>query len=87
MCTSTKPPASARLSDSGPELVGADATSSDKTPLEKHNPKTNRQNTSEEYRGCRVIQVHQSAELCRRIEGSWCGIVGAAHSADRKNRT
>ncbi|MBT2441931.1 hypothetical protein J7E93_17815 [Streptomyces sp. ISL-36] len=69
------------------EIVGRDTASFNKTSLKKHNPKTNRQNTKEEYRGCLVIQVRQSAELYRRVEGWWCGIVGAARSADRKNRT
>ncbi|MEV0845368.1 helix-turn-helix domain-containing protein [Streptomyces sp. NPDC049954] len=65
------------------ELVGAPATTFNKTVLKKHNPKTKRKNTGEEYRGCLVIKVLQSAELYRRIEGAWCGIVGAAHrSAD-----
>ncbi|MFE9248784.1 helix-turn-helix domain-containing protein [Streptomyces sp. NPDC007088] len=59
-------------------LVGAPATFN-KTVLKKHNPKTKRKNTGEEYRGCLVIKVLQSAELYRRIEGAWCGIVGAAH--------
>ncbi|MEV8532742.1 hypothetical protein [Streptomyces sp. NPDC051211] len=58
-----------------------------KTTLKRHNPKTTRKNTGEGYRGCLVIRVRQSAELYRRIEGWWCGIVGAAPEADHWNRT
>jgi transcriptional regulator with XRE-family HTH domain len=53
-----------------------------KTSLKRHNPKTNRKNTTEGYRGCLVIQVRQSADLYRRIEGWWCGIVGAVPGAN-----
>ncbi|MEU7279260.1 hypothetical protein AB0A69_10855 [Streptomyces sp. NPDC045431] len=59
-------------------LVGADPTTFNKTTLKKHNPKTVRKNVGETYRGCLVINVLQSADLYRRIEGAWCGIVGEA---------
>ncbi|MET9775417.1 hypothetical protein ABZ023_14350 [Streptomyces sp. NPDC006367] len=58
-----------------------------KTSLKKHNPKTNRTNTGESYHGCLRIAVLQSADLHRRIEGWWYGIVGAASAADLANRT
>ncbi|MFJ2278184.1 hypothetical protein ACIOEZ_29005 [Streptomyces sp. NPDC087866] len=58
-----------------------------KTTLKKHNPVTNRKNTGERYHGCLVVRVNKSAELYRRIEGWWCGIVGAAERADQGNRT
>ncbi|MGQ4485734.1 hypothetical protein ACN6LM_001680 [Streptomyces sp. SAS_281] len=58
-----------------------------KTTLKKHNPVTNRKNTGEGYHGCLVVRVNKSAELYRRIEGWWCGIVGAAERADQGNRT
>ncbi|MFF7600466.1 hypothetical protein [Streptomyces mirabilis] len=63
-------------------LVGADRTAFNKTTIKKHNPKTVRKNVGETYRGCLTIKVRQSAELYRRIEGWWCGIVGAATSTD-----
>ncbi|MFD7320798.1 hypothetical protein ACFV9D_06855 [Streptomyces sp. NPDC059875] len=69
------------------ELVGMGPASFNKTSLKKHSPKTNRKNTDAEYRGCLVIQVHQSAELYRRVEGWWCGIVGAAPASLPGNRT
>ncbi|WP_330312341.1 hypothetical protein OHS17_13330 [Streptomyces sp. NBC_00523] len=58
-----------------------------KTTLKTHNPTTNRKNTGEGYHGCLVVRVNKSAELYRRIEGWWCGIVGAAERADQENRT
>lgn len=69
------------------DLTGAAPTAFGKTTLKKHSPKTNRKNTGEGYRGCLVVRVLKSADLYRRIEGSWCGIVGAAKRADQENRT
>ncbi|MFG3047667.1 hypothetical protein ACGFZR_22385 [Streptomyces sp. NPDC048241] len=69
------------------ELVGADRSAFYKTSLKKHNPKTVRRNTGDTYRGCLVIKVLKSADLYRRIEGSWYGIVEAAPEADQLNRT
>ncbi|GAA2903368.1 hypothetical protein [Streptomyces mexicanus] len=57
-----------------------------KTSLKRHNPKTNRTNTGEGYHGCLRVAVLQSAELHRRIEGWWYGIVGAAPATDLENR-
>ncbi|MGW9023622.1 terminase gpP N-terminus-related DNA-binding protein [Streptomyces sp. NPDC055722] len=64
------------------DLVGIDVSDLQRTTLKKHNPKTVRKNTGDGYHGCLVIRVLQAAELYRRIEGWWCGIVGAATSAD-----
>ncbi|MFF0064145.1 hypothetical protein ACFYRC_21820 [Streptomyces sp. NPDC005279] len=69
------------------ELTGADTAAFGKTSLKKHNPKTRRKNVGEEYRGCLVVRVLQSAELYRRVEGWWCGIVVAALAPDHQNRT
>ncbi|MFE3516806.1 hypothetical protein [Streptomyces sp. NPDC059166] len=69
------------------DLTGAARSAFGKTTLKKHSPKTNRKNTGEGYQGCLVVRVLKSADLYRRIEGSWCGIVGAANRADHKNRT
>lgn len=57
------------------DLVGADRSTFNKTTLKKHNPKTVRKNVGDTYRGCLVIKVLQGADLYRRIEGSWYGIV------------
>ncbi|MFG3169533.1 hypothetical protein [Streptomyces sp. NPDC048200] len=68
------------------ELVGTDATALGKTYLKRHNPKTNRKNLGQDYRGCLVIRVLGSAELYRRIEGWWYGIVLSAREADPSHR-
>ncbi|MFF4188067.1 hypothetical protein ACFYZ9_33220 [Streptomyces sp. NPDC001691] len=65
------------------DLVGTHRTLFGKTTLKRHNPKTVRKNVGEAYRGCLVVDVAQSADLYRRIEGWWCGIVGAASAPDR----
>jgi transcriptional regulator with XRE-family HTH domain len=57
------------------DLVGADSSAFNKTTLKKHNPKTVRKNVGDAYRGCLVIEVLKGADLYRRIEGSWYGIV------------
>ncbi|MCQ9136352.1 hypothetical protein [Streptomyces hilarionis] len=69
------------------ELTGADRSRFNKTTLKKHNPRTVRKNTGESYRGCLVIKVLKGADLYRRIEGSWYGIVESAREADQQNRT
>ncbi|WP_086565768.1 hypothetical protein [Streptomyces africanus] len=56
-------------------LVGIDVSTLQKTTIKKHNPKTVRKNVGESYRGCLVIRVSQGAELYRRIEGWWHGMV------------
>ncbi|WP_411149381.1 hypothetical protein [Streptomyces sp. A30] len=40
-----------------------------------------RKNTSEAYRGRLIVYVRKSAELYRRMEGAWYGIVLGATSA------
>ncbi|SED21433.1 hypothetical protein [Streptomyces sp. TLI_105] len=46
-----------------------------------------RMNAGEAYRGCLIIYVTRSADLYRRVEGAWYGIVGAATATDHENRT
>ncbi|WP_405621935.1 hypothetical protein [Streptomyces sp. NBC_01508] len=62
------------------DLVGVDVSAFQKATLKKHNPKTKRKNTAETYRGCLVIYVTKSADLYRRVEGAWYGIVLGAES-------
>lgn len=69
------------------DIVGVDVSAFSKATLKKHNPRTVRKNTGESYRGCLAIYVRQSADLYRRMEGAWYGIVGAAPAADLGNRT
>ncbi|MET8473306.1 hypothetical protein ABZY90_04225 [Streptomyces sp. NPDC006422] len=68
-------------------VVGADVSVLQRTTLKRHNPSTVRKNTSETYRGCFSVYVIKSAELYRRIEGWWYGIVGAATAHDPGNWT
>ncbi|MFD0208411.1 hypothetical protein ACFVH9_04540 [Streptomyces hirsutus] len=67
--------------------VGISTTDLMKTTLKRHNPRTNRKNTTDNYRGCLRVDVRKGADLYRRIEGWWCGIVGAARETDHQNRT
>ncbi|WP_308108366.1 hypothetical protein [Streptomyces antimicrobicus] len=69
------------------DLAGIDLADLGTTVIKRHTPTTLRKNTGESYRGCLTVRVRQSAELYRRIEGWWCGIVGAAYEADLLNRT
>ncbi|MGW4446373.1 hypothetical protein [Streptomyces sp. NPDC004682] len=68
-------------------VVGVDVSAFSRATLKKHNPRTARKNTGDGYRGCLVLYVRQSAELYRRMEGAWYGIVGAASATDLRNRT
>ncbi|MDX3851365.1 hypothetical protein [Streptomyces sp. AK02-01A] len=68
-------------------VAGVDVEALGKTTLKRHNPKTVRKNVGEDYRGCFAIRVLRSADLYRRIEGWWYGIVVAALAPDPKNRT
>ncbi|MEU8677083.1 hypothetical protein [Streptomyces sp. NPDC048560] len=64
------------------ELAGVPASAFQRASLKKHTPKTTRKNTTEAYRGCLVIYVTKSADLYRRVEGTWYGIVlGAGPTA------
>lgn len=63
------------------ESVGVEPARLGKTVLKRHNPRTRRGNTGESYRGCLTIYVTRSADMYRRIEGWWYGIVVAAKSA------
>ncbi|MFF9285657.1 helix-turn-helix domain-containing protein [Streptomyces griseosporeus] len=62
------------------EVTGIDVSSFSKATLKRHNPRTVRKNTGDSYRGCLAIYVRQSADLYRRMEGAWYGIVGEAQS-------
>ncbi|MEU9102333.1 hypothetical protein [Streptomyces sp. NPDC048361] len=63
------------------ELAGVDPATFQRATLKKHNPRTNRRNTADAYRGCLVIYVTKAADLYRRVEGAWCGIVLSANPA------
>ncbi|MEW2414148.1 hypothetical protein AB0953_10535 [Streptomyces sp. NPDC046866] len=64
------------------DFVGVEREELQKTTLKKHNPKTVRKNTGADYRGCLIVRVSASCDLYRRIEGTWCGIVGSVRSTN-----
>ncbi|MFE9886416.1 hypothetical protein [Streptomyces scopuliridis] len=69
------------------DVAGIDVAALGKMTLKRHNPKTVRKNVGVDYRGCFAVRVLQSADMYRRIEGWWYGIVGAALASDPSNRT
>ncbi|MGW0731571.1 hypothetical protein [Streptomyces sp. NPDC002851] len=60
------------------DVIGVDVDVFSRPTLKQHNPKTVRKNTGDDYHGCLVISVNQSAHLYLRIEGWWNGIVAHA---------
>ena len=50
-------------------VTNSDPQSFYKTVLKRHNPKTVRKNVDADYHGCLRIDVMQSADLYRRVEG------------------
>ncbi|WP_431034389.1 hypothetical protein ACQYWQ_11995 [Streptomyces sp. P6-2-1] len=60
------------------EVTGIPRSAFLKTTLKRHNPLTVRKNTGTGYHGCLVVKVAKSADLYRRVEGAWYGIVGGA---------
>ncbi|WP_405570337.1 hypothetical protein OG317_15695 [Streptomyces sp. NBC_01167] len=63
------------------DIAGVDASTFQRATLKKHNPRTTRKNVGEAYRGCLIVYVTQSADLYRRMEGAWYGIVFGADPA------
>lgn len=59
------------------DVTGLPAAQFGQPTLKRHNPKTVRKNTGQDYHGCLVIKVRRSAELYRRVEG-WASAVMAA---------
>ncbi|MER6468995.1 hypothetical protein [Streptomyces collinus] len=62
------------------EVADVDESVFAKPTLKKHNPKTVRKNTGDDYHGCLVVCVARSAHLYNRIEGWWSGIVAQAQA-------
>jgi hypothetical protein len=60
------------------ELAGVPPEEFGRTLVKRHNPRTRRRNFGQSYRGCLMVSVLQGAELYRRIEGWWFGIVAGA---------
>jgi transcriptional regulator with XRE-family HTH domain len=59
------------------DLTGLADTQFRRPTLKRHNPRTVRKNTGQNYHGCLVIRVRQSAELYRQVEG-WATAAMAA---------
>jgi transposase len=55
-------------------LLGLPAGAMQSATIKRHNPATNRLRTGEDYHGCLVISVLQSAELYQQVEGRWYGL-------------
>ena len=63
------------------EATGLPAGIFRRPTLKRHNPKTIRKNTGEDYRGCLVINVRRSVRLYRQIEG-WASATMAVYLSD-----
>lgn len=66
-------------------VVGCAVTEFRKPVLKKHDPKTNRRNRADDYRGSLQIKVLQSAELYWRIEGLAFGAMVGEVQAERQS--
>ncbi|MFF4018036.1 hypothetical protein [Streptomyces sp. NPDC001843] len=62
------------------DIADVDPSVFAKPTLKRHNPKTVRKNTGEDYHGCLVITVARSAHLYNRIEGWWAETVAQAEA-------
>jgi hypothetical protein len=56
------------------DVVGVSRDAMAPTTLKRHNPKTLRKNTGEEYHGSLVIRVRKSATEYWRMSGLWTGV-------------
>lgn len=65
--------------------VGASRDVFQRATLKKHRPGTNRRNIGDDYRGCLVINVLQSAALYRNVEAWWLGIHAQASLSHRRS--
>jgi transcriptional regulator with XRE-family HTH domain len=57
-------------------VTGAEPAQFHRTTLKRHNPRTVRKNVGDDYHGCLIVVVRQSADLYERIEG-WVRAVTA----------
>jgi hypothetical protein len=51
------------------DVTGAGPAQFQRPTIKRHNPKTVRKNVGDDYHGCLIVGVSQSADLYRRIEG------------------
>lgn len=59
------------------DVVGVDVAVLGRSTIKRHNPKTTRKNRGAAYVGCLTVYVTRSAELYRKVEGWWSGMVAA----------
>jgi hypothetical protein len=64
------------------DITGASAELFYRPAIKRHNPKTVRYRTGDDYHGCIAIQVLKCADLYRRFEGWWRGIAAATVACD-----
>jgi len=62
------------------DISDVDSSVFQKATLKKHDPKTVRKNTGDDYHGCLVVSVPQSADPYTRVDGWWDGIVAQAQA-------
>lgn len=58
-------------------VIGLPETTFRRATLKRHNPKTVRKQTGDDYHGCLAIQVRGSSGLYRLVDGCWRAIVAA----------
>jgi hypothetical protein len=58
-------------------VIGLPAVEFSPATLKRHNPKTSRKRTGDDYHGCLAVAVLQSADLYRAVDGWWRGILAA----------
>lgn len=63
-------------------VIGRPGATFRRATLKRHNPKTVRKQTGDEYHGCLVIQVLGSCGLYRLVDGCWRGILAACGARD-----
>ncbi|MFF4170906.1 hypothetical protein [Streptomyces sp. NPDC001744] len=68
-------------------LIGVDPSTFNKATIKRHNPRTNRKNVDIGYHGCLVVRILDGADLYRRVEGWWKGIVAEAKTPLRYGLT
>lgn len=56
-------------------VAGIPVEAFQKPTIKRHDPKTVRKNVGDDYHGCLSVNVLDSADLYRRIDGWWSGIV------------
>ena len=68
------------------DVTGAEPEQFRKPTLKRHNPKTVRKNTGDDYHGCLIIGVRLGAVLYQRIEG-WAEAIMRSAVKSRRAQT